>query len=107
MNVPTSVTFVAERLNKELFCMEGERPQVVTNIRPHADPKQGWVVEISLKTPHNGMLPLFPTIQRLGYGSASWDLERNAIIITGVVNDIGVSVFITRETDLRVRTSRN
>lgn len=108
MNVPTSVTFIAERLQKEMFCSEAVRPDMKTDIRRHSDPKQGWIVEITLKPPHDGkMLPLLPTVRRLGGGSVSWDLERNAIIITGIVNDIIVSVFISREVERTVRMSRN
>ncbi len=107
MMVPESVTFLVERLSTELCDMEGERPHVVTHIRHHSDPTQGWVVEVNIEPPHAAMLPLLPTVQRLGYGSAAWDLDRNAIIITGVVNNIPVSFFITRVTEATVRPSQN
>lgn len=107
MMVPESVTFLVERLKTELCYMEGERPHVVTDIRRHSDPTQGWVVEVNIEPPHAAMLPLLPTVQRLGYGSMAWDLERNAVIISGVVNNIPISLFITRVTDFTVRPSRN
>lgn len=107
MIVPVSVTLLVERLKVELCYIEDERPHVVTHIRHHSDPTQGWVVEISIEPPHNAMLSLLPTIRRLGHGSVAWDLERNAIIMTGVVNNIPVSFFITRVTEVTVHPSQN
>lgn len=107
MIVPESVTLLVERLKAELCYMEGERPHVVTHIRHHSDPTRGWVVEINIEPPHAAMLPLLPTGQRIGCGSVVWDLERNAIIMTGVVNNIPVSLFITRVTEVTVHQSQN
>ncbi len=98
MNVPEPVTFVINRLENELCCQDGNKPTITKNIRQHSSPGKGWIAEVKISGNHTGMLSLMPTAQRLNYGSISWDLERNAIIITGKINDIEVSIFIVRKT---------
>jgi len=96
MKVPEAVIFVADRLEIELCCEDGQKPTITRDIRRHSDPTKGWIVDISLAGNFSGMLPIMPTAQRLGYGSVTWDLERNAVIITGRVADTQVGIFITR-----------
>jgi len=110
MNVPASVTFVAERIKKDLCCPDGEYPQIETNIHLHTDtdPSKGWMIEMTLRQAHAGMLPLSGTIYRLGANcSVAWDMEINALIISGVINKIPVCVFIIRVPERGFRTSPN
>lgn len=92
MKVPSAITSVIDRLEIEL---SQDKSNINKTIRPHSDPSKGWIVEINLSN-HTEILPLMPTAQRLGYGSISWDLERNAIIITGKIDNIQVGIFINR-----------
>jgi hypothetical protein len=110
MIVPESVTFVADRIKKDLCCPDGEYPQIETNIHLHTDtdPAKGWVIEMTLRPPHAGMLPLSGTIHRLGGNcSISWDMEIDAIIISGIIKNIPVCVFIIRVNERGFRTSPN
>lgn len=107
MKVPDAVTFVANRLEIELCCEDGNKPTVTRDIRRHSDPSKGWIIDMSLSGSLGGMLPIMPTAQRLGYGSVAWDLERNAIIITGRIGDEGVGIFITRVQSRQHKISHN
>lgn len=103
MKVPDAVTFVADRLEIELCCPDGGKPTVTRDIRPHSDPSKGWIVDISISGKQTGMLAIQATMQRLGYGSVAWDLERNAVVITGKAGDTPVGVFITRTAESYAR----
>lgn len=102
MQVPASVQFVADRLKAELFAMDGEKPTVTSHVRPHKDAGQGWVIETTIDGTR-GMLPLQATVQRCGWGSLTWDLERNEIIITGQIDATPVSILIARKSESPAR----
>lgn len=97
MKVPEAVTLIADQFESECFSFDENTPNITKRIYKHSHPEKGWIIEMTLMKPHKVILPIMPTVQRLGCGSVSWDTEINTIIITGKVNDIEVSILVTQE----------